>query len=157
MIAPKDVRPLLSAMSAESLISIQEVPKSADRNPTRMFYLWSAYLSIRLVEPYDQFRAIFSRYVDLPKACSVLLGNLYKTLYNINVRKQAETNEARVTAVLEKRERSDVSQDERLLTRNERETLREWELRIEKLSVLELRVEEVVFVLKDLGTLGRVE
>ena len=42
MIAPKDVRPLLSAMSAESLISIQEVPKSADRNPTRMFYLWSA-------------------------------------------------------------------------------------------------------------------
>jgi DNA-directed RNA polymerase III subunit RPC3 len=85
------------------------------------------------------------------------LGNLYKTLYNINVRKQAETNEARVTAVLEKRERSDVSQDERLLTRNERETLSEWELRIEKLSVLELRVEEVVFVLKDLGTLGRVE
>jgi len=55
MIAPKDVRPLLSAMSAESIISIQEVPKSADRNPTRMFYLWSAYLSIRLVEPYDQF------------------------------------------------------------------------------------------------------
>jgi hypothetical protein len=50
MIAPKDVRPLLSAMSAESLISIQEVPKSADRNPTRMFYLWSAQLSIRRVE-----------------------------------------------------------------------------------------------------------
>ncbi|KAH9966472.1 hypothetical protein BC827DRAFT_1124567 [Russula dissimulans] len=40
MIAPKDVRPLLSAMTSESLISIQEVPKSADRNPTRMFYLW---------------------------------------------------------------------------------------------------------------------
>jgi len=85
------------------------------------------------------------------------LGNLYKTLYNINVRKQAETNEARVKAVLEKRERSDVSQDERLLTRNERETLREWELRIAKLSVLEGRVEEVVFILKDLGPLGRLE
>lgn len=38
----KDVRPLLSAMSAGSLISIQEVPKSADRNPTRTFYLWLA-------------------------------------------------------------------------------------------------------------------
>lgn len=38
--AAKDVRPLLSAMSAESLVSLQEVPKSADRNPTRMFYLW---------------------------------------------------------------------------------------------------------------------
>lgn len=91
------------------------------------------------------------RYVDLPKACSVLLGNLYKTLYNINARKQAETDEATVKAVLEKRERSDVSQDEGLLTRNEREVLREWELRMEKLTVLEARVEEVVFILKDLS------
>ena len=93
------------------------------------------------------------RYVDLSKACSVLLGNLYKTLYNINVRKQAETEEASVKAVLEKRERSDVSRDEGLLTRNERETLKEWELRIEKLTVLEARVEEVVFILKDLDKL----
>jgi DNA-directed RNA polymerase III subunit RPC3 len=90
------------------------------------------------------------RYVDLSKACSVLLGNLYKTLYNINVRKQTETEEASVKAVLEKRERSDVSQNEGLLTRNERETLKEWESRIEKLTVLEARVEEVVFILKDL-------
>jgi DNA-directed RNA polymerase III subunit RPC3 len=84
----------------------------------------------------------------------VLLGNLYKTLYNINVRKQAETDEASVKAVLEKQERSDVSQDERLLTRNERETLREWESMIEKLTVLEARVEEVVFILKDLARLS---
>jgi DNA-directed RNA polymerase III subunit RPC3 len=97
------------------------------------------------------------RYVDLSKACSVLLGNLYKTLYNINVRKQAETEEASVKAVLEKRERSDVSQDEGLLTRNERETLKEWELKIEKLTVLEARVEEVVFILKDLGRLDSVQ
>jgi DNA-directed RNA polymerase III subunit RPC3 len=55
---------------------------------------------------------------------------------------------------LEKRERSDVSQDEGLLTRNERETLREWESKIEKLTVLEGRVEEVVFILRDFGRLG---
>ena len=41
MMAPKDVRPLLSAMAADSLISLQEVPKSADRNPARTFFLWS--------------------------------------------------------------------------------------------------------------------
>ena len=93
----------------------------------------------------------FPRYVDLAKACSVLLGNLYKTLYNINVRKQAETEDRGIKAVSEKRERSDVSQNEGLLTRNERETLREWELRIEKLTVLEARVEEVVFILNDFG------
>ena len=92
------------------------------------------------------------RYVDLSKACSVLLGNLYKTLYNINVRKQAETEEPSVKAVLEKRERRNVSRDEGLLTRNERETLKEWELRMEKLTVLEARVEQAVFILNDLGS-----
>jgi len=40
MMAPKDVRPLLVALSADSFISTQEVPKSIDRNPTRTFYLW---------------------------------------------------------------------------------------------------------------------
>ena len=40
MMANKDVRPLLSAMSSDCLISTQEVPKSADHNPTRTFYLW---------------------------------------------------------------------------------------------------------------------
>ena len=40
MMAPKDVRPLLSAMAADSIISLQEVPKSADRNPARTFFLW---------------------------------------------------------------------------------------------------------------------
>lgn len=38
--ASKEVRPLLAALAADSLISTQEVPKSADRNPTRTFYLW---------------------------------------------------------------------------------------------------------------------
>ncbi|CDO70737.1 hypothetical protein BN946_scf184798.g52 [Trametes cinnabarina] len=132
MMAPKDVRPLLSAMSAESLVSLQEVPKSADRNPTRMFYLW---------------------YVDLQKASAVQVRNLYKTLYNIAARRQAEQDEPLLKAVLEKRQRTDVSQDEeRLLTRNERELLAEWEKKREKLTVLEMRVEEAVFILHDLGT-----
>ncbi|KAH9951267.1 RNA polymerase III subunit RPC82-domain-containing protein [Amylocystis lapponica] len=133
MMTNKDVRPLLSALSADSLVSLQEVPKSADRNPTRTFYLW---------------------YVDLQKAYSVILGRMYKTLYNIALRRQAEEEEPGVKAVLEKRQRSDVSQDEeRLLTRNEREVLAQWEKKREKLTVLEMRAEEAVFVLRDLGTL----
>ncbi|KAM5539045.1 hypothetical protein V8D89_007268 [Ganoderma adspersum] len=131
MMASKDVRPLLSSMSAESLVSLQEVPKSADRNPTRMFYLW---------------------YVDLQKAYNVILGNMYKTLYNIAARRQSEQEESNLKAVLEKRQRSDVSQDEeRLLTRNERELLARWEKKREKLTMLEMRVEEAVLVLRDLG------
>ncbi|KAJ6606563.1 RNA polymerase III subunit RPC82-domain-containing protein [Mycena vulgaris] len=131
MIPGKDVRPLLALMSAESLISTQEVPKSADRNPARMFYLW---------------------HVDLQKAYSVILGNLYKTLYNIGVRRQAEREEPMLKAVLEKRERSDVSQDEAgLMSRLELDMIKEWEDKQEKLTVLEMRVEESVFILRDLG------
>ncbi|GJE86976.1 RNA polymerase III subunit RPC82-domain-containing protein [Phanerochaete sordida] len=131
MMAPKDVRPLLSAMAADSLISLQDVPKSADRNPARTFFLW---------------------YVDLQKASTVLVGNLYKMLYNIVTRRQSEQEEPLLKAVLEKRQRSDVMQDEeRLLTRNERELLAQWEKKREKLTVLEMRVEESVFILRDMG------
>lgn len=56
-------------------------------------------------------------------------------------------------AVLEKRQRSDVSQDEeRYLTRNEREVLATWEKKREKLTVLESRVEDAVFILRDFGS-----
>jgi len=136
MIATKDVRPLLVAMSSDSLISMQEVPKSADRNPTRTVYLW---------------------YADPQKAYATALSTLYKTLGNILARRRAESEGGELTAVLEKCERSDVSQDESLLTRLEREILQNWEQKQEKLSVLEGRVEELVFVLKDLVTTGEKE
>lgn len=69
MMAKKDVRPLLSAMSSDCLIFTQEVPKSADHNPPRTFYLW---------------------HVDLNRAYFTLLGSLYKTSFNISARCQAE-------------------------------------------------------------------
>ncbi|KAJ7582569.1 RNA polymerase III subunit RPC82-domain-containing protein [Mycena floridula] len=130
MMDAKNVRSLLAALAADSFISTQEVPKSMDRNPTRTFYLW---------------------HVDLAKAYSVILGNLYKTLYNIGMRRQAELEEPLLKAVLEKRERSDVSQDESLLTALELQTISEWETKREKLTILEMRVEESVFILRDLG------
>jgi DNA-directed RNA polymerase III subunit RPC3 len=149
MMAPKDVRPLLAALAADSLISTQEVPKSADRNPTRTFYLWYVTYNIK-----NYHFTPHSRYVDLPKAYSVLLGNVYKTLFNIGMRRQAEREASDVRAVLEKRERSDVSQDESLLTRLERDILKEWENKQQRLTVLETRVQELVFILKDLGGFG---
>jgi DNA-directed RNA polymerase III subunit RPC3 len=75
-------------------------------------------------------------------------------MYNISMRRCAEEEEPNLKAVLEKRERSDVSEDESLLTRMEQQLLMEWEKRREKLTVLESRVEEAVFILRDLGALG---
>jgi DNA-directed RNA polymerase III subunit RPC3 len=91
------------------------------------------------------------RHVDLQKAFSVILGNVYKTLYNILARRRAEREISEVSVVLEKCERSDVSQDESLLTRLERNLLNEWQTKQTKLGVLEMRVEQIVFLLKDLG------
>ncbi|KDQ33723.1 hypothetical protein PLEOSDRAFT_1073903 [Pleurotus ostreatus PC15] len=133
MMPNKDVRPLLSALAGDSLISTQEVAKTADHNPTRTFYLW---------------------YVDLQKAYSVILGQLYKTLYNIGTRREAEQEEPNVKAVLDKMQRSDVAADNSLLSRMEQETLKEWEAKRQKLVILQMRVEEAVFIVKDLGVLG---
>lgn len=90
------------------------------------------------------------RYSDLQKASASLLANVYKTLHNIIARRRSEREIPEVVAVLEKRERSDVIQDESLLTRMERNILEEWRTKENKLTTLEMRVEELVFLLKDL-------
>lgn len=92
--------------------------------------------------------------MDQHKAFSTILGQVYKSLYNISVRQRAEREIPEVKAVLEKKERSDVRQDEGLLTRLEREIAQEWEGKLGKLVALEMRVEETLFILKDLGVLG---
>lgn len=79
---------------------------------------------------------------------------MYKTLLNIYERRVAESEDPMVRAVLQKAERTDVQADPTLLSRNERETLKEWEMRRDKLSVLEMRVEEAVFILRDLSIVG---
>jgi len=148
--ANKDVRPLLSALSSDFLISTQEVPRSADRNPTRTFYLWWVIPKTMITRILDGLVFHFCRHVDLAKAYSALLASLYKTVFNIGARRLAEQEEPNVKAVLMKRERTDVAQDVKLLTRMEREVLAEWERKREMLNVLEMRVEEAVFILRDL-------
>ena len=103
------------------------------------------------LRPIDDTSGHTFRYVDLHKAYSVILGNLYKTMYNIEIRRRVEREAVDVKAVLEKRGRSDVSQDESLLSRLEQGILKEWESKQDKLAVLEMRVDETVFIVKDLG------
>ena len=70
------------------------------------------------------------------------------------MRRQGECEAHEIKAVLEKRERVDVSKDETLLTRLEKDLLREWEEKQERLAVLEMRVEESIFIVRDLGEFG---
>lgn len=83
-----------------------------------------------------------------------MLSRLYKTLYNISVRYSAELQEPELKAVLEKRQRTDISSDESLLTRIERETIQKWDDKRDRLTVLQARVDETVFILRELAVFG---
>ncbi len=84
----------------------------------------------------------------------MILGQLYKTLHNISSRRQTEREAPLVRAVLQKRERTDVKMDENLLSSLDRDIIDAWEQKEERLTVLEMRVEESVFVLRDMGVFG---
>ena len=82
------------------------------------------------------------------------MEDVFKTLYNISARRRAEREVPEVKTVLDKASRTDVQQDQSLLTRMEREALKDWEEKEQKLTVLENRVEELVFLLRDLAVHG---
>jgi DNA-directed RNA polymerase III subunit RPC3 len=94
-------------------------------------------------------KLIAHRFVDLHKAYRVILGNLHKTLANILARRRAEADAPLVRAVCAKLERDDVT--EAALPRAEREVLAAWRARRDRLGVLEMRVEEAVFILQDMA------
>ena len=92
---------------------------------------------------------MWGRFVDLPKAYSVLLANLYKSLYNIHTRLRSESEDPLIQAVLSKLDREDVTEDD--LTRVDRELLAAWRDKRLKLTLLASRVEESVFILHDMA------
>ncbi|KAJ1307949.1 hypothetical protein OPQ81_002026 [Rhizoctonia solani] len=124
MLAPNDVRVLVNTLNTANIIALQEVPKSADRQPARTIYLW---------------------YIDSARANATVLASLHGTLANIVER--LGTEKERVQSILDKRDRVDIAGDESRLNRGEREDLKEWEAKRDKLMVLLQRVDEAAFVL----------
>lgn len=127
----KDVRELCLRLLSNSLIELQEVPRTANHDPSRTFFLF---------------------YVDFRKLCSQLLEDLYKAQANIQARKAEEYRKHQT--LLEKSSRSDVKEDPKLLSVWERRDLEALERKMEALTVGELRIEADVFVLNDLPWLS---
>ncbi|KAH7107752.1 RNA polymerase III subunit RPC82-domain-containing protein [Auriculariales sp. MPI-PUGE-AT-0066] len=132
MKAQKDIRTTLAAMNAAGIVAMQEVPKGSDRAPMRTYYLW---------------------YVNLAKTNAVIVRDMYKTLYNVQHRKRSEGEDhIIIRSVLEKMERGGTfSTDDSQLTRTERELLAELHDKRRRLTVLQMRIMQSVFVLKNLG------
>ncbi|KAF9348280.1 RNA polymerase III subunit C82 [Mortierella sp. AD094] len=127
MMPVKDVREKLTTLCTYGVLNLQEVPKTNDRAPSRTFYLWE---------------------VLLPRAADSLVDRLYHTMANLRQRRFVE--KAKRAVLLEKCERSDVKDDERLLNAAERKELETLNSVLEMLEVQEMRVAEMAVTLKEL-------
>ena len=123
----KDAREVLGRLSSSMLIEQQEIPRSADRAPSRTIYLW---------------------YVDYPKVVAALLDHLYKALANLQAQRSYQLHECR--SLVEKRERSDVRLDPDLLTVADRTSAKILDDKLEAITTAEMRIDRDVFVLREL-------
>lgn len=123
----KDAREVIGRLSAADLIEPQEVPRSADRAPSRTFFLW---------------------YVDFHKVLLTLLGHQYKALANLQAQKDYQLSQRK--ALVEKRERTDVRADPSLLGKRDVAAIAELDKVMEALTVAEMRIGAQCFVLSEL-------
>ncbi|GHJ85795.1 hypothetical protein NliqN6_2197 [Naganishia liquefaciens] len=127
MINLQDCRALLGQMHESSLIEIQQIPRSADRAANRTIFLY---------------------YVDLSHAYASILSILYKTLGNLEQRRQAELDKHK--DLLERANRTDVLANRDLLSHRDSLDLATLEETMDKITTAELRTELNVFILRDL-------
>lgn len=113
-------------MHEAGIVSLQEVPKSNPPQTSRTYFLW---------------------YVDEERACSLLLSDVYKAMARNVQRTNVERAKRRL--LLEKAERTDVKEDEDLLSKNEKHELELWKAREERMGVGLARLDRVVMVLRD--------
>ncbi|EPQ28295.1 uncharacterized protein PFL1_04122 [Pseudozyma flocculosa PF-1] len=129
LISINETRDICSRLFASSLLGLQEIPKTKDRDPAKTFFLW---------------------FVDEEKCKAWLIDRLYQTLARLGQRRNEEMR--RQAPLLRKVERTDVKSDTvGLLSEWERENWHRLEMILQAITVAENRVEMDVFVLRDLA------
>lgn len=123
----KDLRQVLALMQAGGFVDLQEVPRDAQRQPSRTIYLW---------------------YYDPDRIRGGMLEDIYKTMSRCLQRLRFERS--RVKDFLEKTERSDVKGNEmRYLSEAELQTLQQWKAREALLLGEVSRLDDMVAVMRD--------
>jgi uncharacterized protein YaaW (UPF0174 family) len=126
MLPAKDTREHLALLCTHGISDIQEVPKSADRAPSRTIFLW---------------------FVNLEKCYMEILMDLYRSIANVRQRSRHEL--AIRQRLLEKMERKDVSANQNLLSEADKKAVERLNKVIEKLSISEARLDEMVMIFRD--------
>lgn len=116
LIQPKEVRRIIDGLMQAGMVELQEVPKTADRLPSRSFYLW---------------------YVDWDRVYGQLRAQVCQQIGNIRTRARAE--EAKLRVVRAKSRLPEVQEDKGLLRPDEWEALDGLDERLEWLDVVALR------------------
>lgn len=123
----KDLRQVLASMQAGGFVDLQEVPRDAQRQPSRTIYLW---------------------YYDPDRVCSSILEDIYKAMSRCLQRLKFERN--RLKEFLEKTERSDVKgNEERYLSEGELKTLEHWRAKEALLLGEVSRLDDMVAAFRD--------
>lgn len=123
----KDLRQVLASMQAGGFVDLQEVPRDAQRQPSRTIYLW---------------------YYDPDRICNSVLQDTYKAMSRCLQRLRFERS--RIKDFLEKTERSDVKGNEqRFLSEPELVLLEQWRAKEALLLGEVARLDEMVAVMRD--------
>ncbi|OZJ05024.1 hypothetical protein BZG36_02143 [Bifiguratus adelaidae] len=119
MIPQKDTREKLFLLEKAGFVHFQEVPKTADRAPSRTYYLF---------------------WVDLDTSYLALTNYIYKSMTNVRQRKQHERHLRQ--QIIEKTERKDVQENQELLGAYNQKEYAELQQMLSKLEVAEARISQ---------------
>jgi DNA-directed RNA polymerase III subunit RPC3 len=123
----KDLRQTLSSMQTGGFVDLQEVPRDAQRQPSKTIYLW---------------------YYDPDRVCSSILEDTYKAMSRCLQRIKFERGRER--DFLEKTERTDVKgHEEEYLSPAELEHLKNWRAKEALLLAEVSRLDDMVAVFRD--------
>jgi DNA-directed RNA polymerase III subunit RPC3 len=127
LMSAKELRHTLATLQQAGFLELQEVPREAQRQPSRTMYLW---------------------FYDPDRVRKMLIEDTYKCMTRCLQRMKVERDKVKPT--IEKSERTDVrGKEEKLLAKAELAVLKEWRKKEEWLLGEVGRLDELIFVLRD--------
>ena len=127
LIRQKDIRATLTAMHEAGFLELQEVPRDHSYHASRTVFLW---------------------FFDPARCGRSVLEGAYKSMARFLQRLAAERKKRR--SVLDKSQRTDVvGNEEKYLSPREREVLRDWKVKEEKLLGQIMRLDRMVELFRD--------
>ncbi|KAJ2795053.1 RNA polymerase III subunit C82, partial [Coemansia guatemalensis] len=121
-------RERLHELSLAGFVDTVEIPRTADRNPSRMFYLW---------------------YLNPPKQVSAALRGIFQGMSNIIQRADKEASGR--AALVAKSRREDVVADQSLLADSEKKELRTLGGIQRKLDAAAVRLDSMLLLINDIA------